>query len=410
MPTDNRPSRKLPIRRPSRYTAVLGGIFVTAYASNISTPFLSIYRDRLDLAPAATQTIFVVYVAGIMITLLGSGPLSDRIGRRAVVLPALLLSILTSLLIIAGRDSYSFLLAGRFLLGASVGAVFSVGTAWVQDVVGPGQAMRVAFGTTVATYAGFGSGPVLSALYELLLPYPLVGPFAIHICLAGLVIAMLWPVPDVVNRSKGNRQSTDRRLPKPVKRLFATVVVPAAVWVFAFPSTSFALFPVLLSDQVPGYAAQVAGTAGALTALAGLAARPVLSRLGPGASMIAGMLAGTVGYLLGTLAFGMDQWPLVLPGAVLLGGASGTISAACLAVLAKTDAGNARGALTSAFYMVTYPGMSMPLVTTAVAARFSMSDTLAAITAAAVVGTAIVVASVSTRQRETVTQPATGHG
>ncbi len=406
----------MPTRRPSSYTAVLGGIFVTAYATNISTPFLSLYRDRLDLAPAATQTIFVVYVAGIMITLLGSGPLSDRIGRRAVVLPALLLSILTSVLIIAGRDSYPLLLAGRFLLGASVGAVFSVGTAWVQDVVGPGQAMRVAFGTTVATYAGFGSGPVVSALYELVLPYPLVGPFVIHVAAAILVAVVLWPVPEQAQGrdwSPGTTTQvdpTDRRLPRPVKRLFITVVVPAAIWVFAFPSTSFALFPVLLSDQVPGYAAQVAGATGALTALAGLAARPILARMGPSSSMIIGMVAGTLGYVLGTAAFGMDQWALVLPGAILLGGASGTISAACLAVLADADAGNARGALTSAFYLVTYPGMSMPLVTTAAASALTMTTALAVLTGAGMVGTLVVSASVLRRRHEQVAHPVAGHG
>ncbi len=383
-------------RRPSDYTVVLGAIFVTAYATNISTPFLTLYRDRLDLELTATQTIFVVYVAGIMITLLGSGPLSDRIGRRGVLIPALVVSLLSSMLIIVGRDAYLWLLLGRFLLGASVGAVFAVGTAWVQDLVGPGQELRVAFGNTVATYAGFGLGPVVSAVLELALPHPLIIPFLIHIVVVVAVLGAVWAVPDtaispvVGNTDRASTTSVDRSIPPAVRRLFITVIVPAAVWVFAFPSTSFALFPVLLSDQVPGRAAQVAGAAGALTALAGLAARPILARWGSKNSMILGMAAGTSGYLLGALAFGLDRWPLVLPGAVLLGAASGTLSAACLALLSGADAGNARGAVTSAFYLVTYPGMAMPLLATAIATQTSMSAVLVAMTVAAVAGTTFV--------------------
>lgn len=399
--TADRPA--VPSRRPEpperaerHFRAVLAGLFVIAYASNISTPFLSLYRDQLDLELTETQTIFVVYVAGIVITLLGSGPMSDRLGRRAVVIPALALSIVSSILIIAGRDAYLLLLVGRFLLGATVGAVFSVGTAWVQDLVGPGQELRVAFGNTVATYAGFGVGPVVSAVLELLLPYPLVVPFVVHIVVAGIVIVAIWPVPNVgfTSRSRSSTpelEKPDRSIPPTIRRLFIAVVVPPAVWVFAFPSTSFALFPVLLSDQVPGYAAQVAGAAGALTALAGLAARPVLARLGPAGAMVLGMAAGVIGYLLGALAFGLDLWPLVLPGAVLLGGASGTISAACLAVLAGADAGDARGAVTSAFYLVTYPGMAMPLLATTLATAISMTTVLAVMTVAATAGTALVV-------------------
>ena len=54
------------------------GLFVVGYGTNVSTPFLVLYRDRLDLSANATQLIFVVYVVGILSTLMLAGQLSER--------------------------------------------------------------------------------------------------------------------------------------------------------------------------------------------------------------------------------------------------------------------------------------------------------------------------------------------
>ena len=45
-------------------------IFVVTYGTNVSTPFLVLYRDRLRLSDNQTMAIFVVYVAGIILALL----------------------------------------------------------------------------------------------------------------------------------------------------------------------------------------------------------------------------------------------------------------------------------------------------------------------------------------------------
>ena len=59
---------RLAVIRP--VTLLSLGLFAVAYGTNVSTPFLVLYRDRLDLSPSQTMAIFVVYVAGILATLL----------------------------------------------------------------------------------------------------------------------------------------------------------------------------------------------------------------------------------------------------------------------------------------------------------------------------------------------------
>ena len=110
----------------------------------------------------------MVYVIGILATLMIAGQLSDRFGRRRVMIPSLALSALASVLLIIGRDSYGFLIAGRVLLGIVSGLSLGVGVgaAWLQELMGRGNEMRAAIVTTIVTYGGFGIGPPTSAIYE----------------------------------------------------------------------------------------------------------------------------------------------------------------------------------------------------------------------------------------------------
>ena len=142
---------------------------------------------------------------------------------------------------------------------------------------------------------------------------------------------------------------------------------------FGFPSASFALFPVLVSSSIPDAEVAVAAVSGALTAWSGLFARPLLLRAGATRALITGMAMGTIGYALGTIAFASDEWPFLLPAAVLLGAASGTLTAASLAILAQIADRETRGALNSTFYLLAYPGMAMPIVLTGIGSVIGMS-------------------------------------
>ena len=376
------------------YRLALTAIFLTAYATNVSTPFLVAYRDRLDLGPTQTQTIFAVYVVGILTTLLFAGPAADRFGRKPMTVPFVATAALASFLILLGRNSYPLLLAGRWLLGVSVGAVLAAGTAWVQELLGPGTQVKAAVWTTLATYIGFGFGPAISAVLALVAPWPLVTPFVLHIGLTALVLPFLLRTPET--RPAAVTRSSLRPnlgIPRNGRVVFWLTVFPAAIWVFAFPSTSFALFPVLLSSAMPGNEIQVAGAASTLTAWSAIVARPTLNRWGPTPTLIAGMTMGFGGYLLGTTAFWTGGWPLVLPAAMLLGAASGCITAGCLAILGAIAEDHRRGALTSTFYLFAYPFMSMPVIVTSLASVSSNRTALATITSAALIGLIVVVSS-----------------
>lgn len=347
---------------------------MVSWGTNVSTPFLVLYKDRLDLGNNATVGIFVTYVVGILGALFLAGPLSNRYGRKPLVLPFTVISGVASIILIFGRDYFGALLFGRLLLGMASGAVLGVGAAWMLELLGPGKELRSAVVTTVVTYIGFGFGPVVSTVYERFFDAPLVVPFIMHAAVTVAVLFLFRLVPETHPPNPDASLRTKIGIPPEARRTFFAVVVPAAVWVFAFPSMGFALFPVLLSDATDGSPVLLAGMSGALTAWGAMVARPLVNRIGPSAALPFGMAMGIGGYVAGTTAFGTGWWGLVLPAAILLGAGSGVIGAGCLAILGGLATDDTRSELTSTFYLLAYPGMAMPLIVTSIAGLVGSSD------------------------------------
>ncbi len=374
---------------PRRFPHILGlGVFLVSYGTNVSTPLLVSYRERLDLGNSATMAIFTVYVVGILSVLPFAGQLSDRFGRRTTAIPCLVVSAVGSLVMILGSDALGYLLLGRFLLGAATGAMLAIGAAWMQELLGPGREQQAALISTILSFAGFGMGPPVTAVFEQLGLSPLVTPFLIHAIAALVVVPPLLLVPETaLLAAKPIRFQLG--VPADGRRFFSRVIAPASVWVFSFPSTSFALFPVIVSDAIDGSAVVVAAISALLTAWAGLIARPILPRVGPARALTIGMVTGTIGYTLGALAFATGTWQLVMPAAICLGGASGLLTGGALSFLGEIADDETRGALNSTFFLLAYPGMIMPIVLTTIARATGMTAALLGATVLAALATAL---------------------
>lgn len=373
-----------------RHAQILGlTVFLVAYGTNVSTPLLVAYRDGLDLGDSATMVIFTVYVAGIMLALPFGGQFSDRFGRKTIATPFVVLSAIASMILIFGQDSFPLLLVGRFVLGLVSGAVLSIGSAWMQELLGSGNEQRSALLSTLLTYGGFGLGPPVSALIFELDLAPLTLPYVVHAAATLLVVPLLLQLPE-----SGERSTEPIRLklgiPADGQRLFRRRIAPAAMWVFCFPSTAFAFFPVVISDSVDGSPVVVAAASGALTALAGFVARPILPQIGPSRALELGLVAGTIGYGLGATAIIASIWWLVLPAAFLLGAASGLLTGGSLALLNQIADDATRGSINATFYLLAYPGMAMPNLLTAVGSVIGLTAALVLVTIAAGMTSAVI--------------------
>ncbi|MGX1274794.1 MFS family permease [Streptomyces phaeoluteigriseus] len=93
---------------------------------------LQVYRG--SLSGFQVNALFGAYALGLIPALLVMAGVSDRLGRRRVLLAALLLSALGSAVILFSGGAFGTILAGRVLVGISAGSAFGPGTAWIKEL------------------------------------------------------------------------------------------------------------------------------------------------------------------------------------------------------------------------------------------------------------------------------------
>ncbi len=337
-------------------------VFVVAFGTNVPTPLLLVYRETLGMDATALTGAFAIYAAGLVPALLLAGPASDRLGRRRVVVPFVLLSVVTSLLFLGAGSSVALLFVGRFLQGAVSGVVFSVGTAWLGELVGPaGRSARL---TTAALGAGWALGPLVSGLLAQWVPAPTVLPYLVHIALMAVGLVLLVRIPETLppQRRRAGGPLLNLGVPPRARWPFTLVVLPIAIAVFTFPSTAVTVLPLLLIPAMPEIAVAVTGLTAGVTLLTGVFAQPLERRLGAVRAGPAGIAIGAAGLALSLVGAAVHAWPVLVPVAVLLGAGYGLCLAAGLTTVAWLAPPTERGALTGTFYACAYLGFGVPLL------------------------------------------------
>src|SRR5579862_8138403 len=81
-----------------RFWAVAYVLLILLTGTNLATPLYRGYEARFGFSPLVVTLIFAVYVAVLIPSLLVAGPLSDVVGRRRVLLPAVVLAAVGALL------------------------------------------------------------------------------------------------------------------------------------------------------------------------------------------------------------------------------------------------------------------------------------------------------------------------
>lgn len=340
-----------------------------AWGTNHFVPLLLVYRSSLALTPFDLGILFGVYAVGLLPGLLLGGPLSDRIGRRAVVLPASVVALIgTAILSFGSTGGFPVLLVGRLVIGVGSGATFSAGTAWVQDLARdavPGTGARRA---AVALLSGFGGGPLFTSVLAQWLPSPMRLPYAVQAALLTAAIAA------TASASRGEASTAWTRGPSSLPA--AAIVLPpgfvrevafVAPWVFVFPSVSFVVLPGAVRDQVGALRVVFAGLVTGITLLSAVLVQPAVRPWRPRLAAAFGLAVGTAGLLFGALAAAVGRPVGVLLAAPLLGMGYGGCLIAGLRFVESNTTEATRGGLTGIFYALTYIGFASPLAIAAVA-------------------------------------------
>jgi hypothetical protein len=384
------------LRTPPAWVRVALVMFAVGWGANQFSPMLIVYRHALGLNAGEIAGLFAIYAATLIPGLLAGGPLSDRFGRRACVLPFAALSPVATLLLVLGPHSLPLIAAGRALAGLCSGMVFGPATAWVQDLSG-GDA-RSARRAALALSAGFGLGPVVAAFLAQWAGDPLVVPYLPHLALGTAALAIGLTAPGTQpDQARGGRAGGDRARPGEAGRRWPpTALRTREFWLgvalpapFVFGTISLAI--VVLPEEVTSARTLSAGYAGLLTILAfaaGIGVQPAARRLTarrPRAGIIAGLAAAVAGAAIGAAAVAGPNEALAGVAAVFLGLAYGLCLVNGLHDAEQLAGPRDRGTVLAAYYVLAYLGFGAPSAVDGLNPTFGKPGTFAVLAGVAAV-------------------------
>jgi hypothetical protein len=370
--------------RPGRARRWLGAgaaACVVGWGANQFTPMLLLYRARLGLSAPVVEAMFGMYAIGLVPGLLLGGSLSDRIGRRRVVVTAVALSMVAAGVLAAGAHAPGWLFAGRLIMGLASGGAFSAGAAWIKELSAPpyedappGAGARRAGG---AMTLGFAAGPLVAGVLAQWAPLPAELPYLPQLVLAAGSLVLAAQTPETVTASAARRASggswRQLRTGGLAEPRFLRVVLPLAPWVFGSVAVAMVYVPGLVAGRVTGLAVAFAAAGALATALSGVLVQPLARRLDgrdhparprlltAGLGLVtAGLLAEAGIASLGRL--GPWQPVLVLLAAAVLGCGYGFCLVFGLAEVARLARPGDLAALTAVFQVASYTGFAVPFL------------------------------------------------
>ena len=297
---------------------VTGCLMLQPLSTDLYLASLPGMASDFAVSPAAVQQTLSLFVIGFGSAQLVSGPLSDRYGRRPVLIGGLSVYLLSGVAC-ALAPSLDWLVAARFAQAIGCCTAVVVARAVIRDAYSPAEGARVlAKASSLLALAPI-LGPILGGYLQVTFGWRAA---FVALASAGLLV---WIGAWRSMKESNSRPNPDAMRPRSLVRTYLGVVRTPAFWAYALPGAiSYAAIFVFISGtpfvliRVLGVATQYYGylfAFGVCGYLSGtLICRRLLGRIGISGALTLGTTIGLIGGLgfLGLVLADVRHWALVV--------------------------------------------------------------------------------------------------
>jgi len=171
-----------------RLSVLMLTVFVDMIGFLIVLPLLPFYAEKLGASPTGVGALISTFALAQLVSAPLWGRLSDRYGRRPIIIGGLLISA-GAYVLFESADTVWILFASRFVQGAGAGTV-AVVQAYVSDAVPREERAKALGWLTAAASAGVMIGPAIGSLSA---DGPLgPGYVAAGLCVLNAMMAYRW--------------------------------------------------------------------------------------------------------------------------------------------------------------------------------------------------------------------------
>ena len=323
---------------PAGFWVIWSTVALDMVGFGMVVPILGRYADRFGASGFEVGLLFTSFSIAQFFFAPIMGRLSDRIGRKPVIIISLLGTAVGSF-ITGAAGTLWLLFLGRFLDGAS-GASVSVAQSAITDIAPPEQRARLLGMLGAAFGVGFVFGPAIGGLAALggpHVPFYVAGVFAL--CNAVAAFVRLPETNPHIGKARDAVQTTSRR------RRFAwnkfTVTALLSGTAFAGFEATFALFGERRFHLTEGSAAAVFLVVGVmLVVVQGGLIGPLTKAFGSPRLLTAGFGVLIAGFLVLSVA---EVWVLLFVALALLSLGQGLVTPSLTSVVADSVSPDRRG-------------------------------------------------------------------
>jgi MFS family permease len=233
--------------RGMAFWLMAGVLGLLLFAASAPSPLYGVYQHKWRFSATTLTAVFAVYALALIATLLVVGALSDYVGRRPLIVAALVVELGAVALFLAATG-VAWLYAARLLQGVAVGTATSALSAALIDLQPPGSSRAPVVNSFVPGFGLAIGALVTSALVQ-------YGPAPTHLIWwlllggCGLAIAGVLAVPESAARHPGALGSLRPRLGLPRECRGAFIAgVPGMVALWALGGFYLSLGPSLAAS------------------------------------------------------------------------------------------------------------------------------------------------------------------
>lgn len=343
-------------------------LILFAIGTSLITPLIPIYKADLGFNDTVVTLFLVAYVAALVPSMLTMGQLSDRIGRRGVLLTSLTV-IGAAQILLATQPPLWAILVARCLQGFATGGFFGTCSAFLVELAPVERRSAMSVLSSVSVRAGLGLGPGLGGVFAQYLPNPLRTPFLVHLVAVVVAAVLVLSLPETVARGPRRPLTVRLEVPAAERSVFWRVLVPSGMILSLFDAVCLSLVPVFQVRElgVTNYA--LVGASGFLVLTTGAISQIIFRALSPTRSITAGLIVSCVAFVGVICGAPLASAPLLLASVAVTGGACGLVMKGGIGLATAIAPPQDLGKLISSYYVACYlGGFSVPLVVVGVLA------------------------------------------
>jgi MFS family permease len=367
--------------------------------ANLATPLYAVYAKTFGFSSLVLTTIFATYAVVLVPALIVFGRLSDRFGRRPVILAGLGMAC-GGLLLFAFARSSAWLYGARAVQGLAVGMISGAATAALVELDPRHDRRRAALFAGLAQADGSAAGPLLAGVLAAWAPDRLRLSFFVGLGLTVAAAAWTLALPSTGERRRESWRAQWPRVPKRIRSRFIRVSLAAAT-VWAVVALYLSIIPSYASDLLGTHNLALMAAIAAVALVSSFATQVVSQRrqASPRASQAAGLAILAVGLVALVVASPLHSLAALLAGSIVAGAGHGITFLNAQQELNEMAPEERRGEVTAAFIACIYFLVAASVISTGLLdLRFSLSSSVIAVSVA-LFGCAVAASAWSSHRR-----------